>query len=88
MADFSKEWCEEFDPDMPHDFSIKEIFDKLEPEYFRTVICEGYGFLAIERDKDNNCLLWFRDPDESVDKPILVPLEQLSEYSKKRYYNQ
>lgn len=87
MADFSKEWCEEFDPDMPHDFSIKEEFDKLNPEECIGFICEGYGFIGIEKTKSSKCILLFNHPTNPTTL-IPVPLEQLSEYSKKRYYCQ
>ncbi len=29
MADFSKQWCDANDPDMPSDFDILEVFSKL-----------------------------------------------------------
>ena len=47
MADFSKQWCEINDPEMPHDFDIWEEFDKLEPNTYVRMICEGFGFGAI-----------------------------------------
>ena len=47
MADFSKQWCEINDPDMPSDFDILEIAAELEPGYFKHMICEGFGFTII-----------------------------------------
>ena len=29
MADFSKQWCEANDPEMPYDFDILEVFSRL-----------------------------------------------------------
>jgi hypothetical protein len=47
MADFSKQWCELNDPEMPWDFDIKEVFKRLEPNSYIPYICEGFGFGAI-----------------------------------------
>ena len=59
MADFSKQWCEANDPEMPWDFDILEEADKLQPDYYISVICEGYGFSVIYKDKKGNILLAF-----------------------------
>ena len=61
MADFSKQWCELNDPEMPHDFDIEEVASKIEPEYYKGYICEGFGFTAIGKDKDNKIILYFPD---------------------------
>jgi hypothetical protein len=57
MADFSKQWCELYDPEMTHDFDILEEFEKLEPDQYINYICEGFGFIAIGKTQDNQCLL-------------------------------
>ena len=51
MADFSKQWCELNDPEMPSDFDILEEANKLEPNNYIPMICEGYGFIAIGKDE-------------------------------------
>jgi hypothetical protein len=61
MADFSKQWCEKNDPDMPWDFDIDEIASRLTPEYGLPYICEGFGFTYIAKDKDGDLLLGFPD---------------------------
>lgn len=55
MAEFSKQWCEKHDPEgIKPDFDIMEIFNGLEEEdTYTSVICEGYGFIAIGKKKDN-----------------------------------
>lgn len=65
MADFSKQWCELNDPEMPWDFDILEQAEKLEPDYCVDWICEGFGFTYIAKDKDNNIILGF--PDYNTD---------------------
>jgi hypothetical protein len=59
MADFSKQWCDLNDPEMPHDFDIEEIAATLKPDYYKSFICEGFGFLAIGKDVDDNIILFF-----------------------------
>lgn len=57
MAEFSKQYCELHDPEMPHDFDILEIAEGLNNEEYTEVICEGFGFLAIGKDDKGNVLL-------------------------------
>jgi hypothetical protein len=63
MADFSKQWCESYDPEMPWDFDIIEEAKKLKPNYGIKIICEGFGFAGIAKDKEGNILLGFSDYD-------------------------
>jgi len=63
MAEFSKQWCEINDPDMPSDFDILEEADKLEPNSYIPMICEGFGFSAIAKDGTGEILLAVRDWD-------------------------
>ena len=51
MADFSKQWCDQNDPDMPYDFDAIEEFKKLKEGEWVNIICEGYGFLGIANIK-------------------------------------
>ena len=47
MAEFSKQWCEMNDPEMPWDFDIFEIANNLSQNFYIPVICEGFGFSAV-----------------------------------------
>ena len=47
MAEFSKQWCEINDPDMPWDFDIFEVANNLTQNFYIPYICEGFGFSAI-----------------------------------------
>lgn len=57
MADFSKQWCDKNDPQMPSNFDIEEIANTLEPNHYTPIICEGFGFIAIGKDIDSNIML-------------------------------
>ncbi len=61
MADFSKQWCEINDPEMPWDFDILEEAKKLRPGSYMHAICEGIGFHIIARDEKGDLLLGFPD---------------------------
>lgn len=61
MADFSKQWCELNDPEMPHDFDIEEIAGELKDDHYASYICEGFGFTAIAKDKEGKTILYFPD---------------------------
>lgn len=57
MAEFSKQWCYKNDPQMSFDFDINEVANGLEPNHYTPIICEGFGFIAIGKDTDNNIML-------------------------------
>jgi len=64
MADFSKQWCDLNDPEMPHDFDIEQIANTLKPDYYKSFICEGFGFTAIGKDTNGEIILFFPDHGE------------------------
>ena len=66
MAEFRKENCLEKNMGFEGDFSIKEIFENLEKDDHIGIICEGYGFMAIARNKEDQCLLAYRDDDFDI----------------------
>jgi len=57
MADFSKQWCDENDSDMPWDFDMVEEYSKLKPGFMVAYICEGYGTVGIARGYNDEFLL-------------------------------
>jgi hypothetical protein len=57
MAEFSKQYCELHDMGFEGDFDIMEEFYKLKPDYYIPYICEGYGFIAIGKDENEECIL-------------------------------
>ena len=66
MAEFSKQWCEKYDPEMPWDFDITEIADDLPDEHYTPVICEGYGFTAIGKIDGGQVKAFLPQVDEWV----------------------
>lgn len=71
MADFSKQYCERYEPDMIGDFNIEEVFDEMPLSSFRPMICEGFGFFGLHKDVDGRryCLFgdeWAHIPYEEI----------------------
>ena len=67
MSNFSKQWCELHDSEMPSDFDILEIADTLQPDTYIPEICEGFGFIAIGRSIDNEIMLAMPAPTKEGD---------------------
>jgi len=65
MADFSKQYCELYDPEMPHDFDIDMVASTLNNHYYKSYICEGFGFIAIGKDSNGEITLCF--PNDNSD---------------------
>ncbi len=80
MADFSKEYCERYDFETPHDFSVMEIFNELEPGFYQSCICEGYGFIAILKTRDGVCEVAFPLNYEEGDEQHVrwVPFDEVT----------
>jgi hypothetical protein len=74
MADFSKQWCDINDSDMPSDFDIDEIFSKLKTNTYENWICEGFGFVAIG-NMDDSCMLAMPVDDADYGVVIWKPYE-------------
>lgn len=66
MADFSKEYCQIWDPKLPYDFSVKEIAKDLHKGNYYPIICEGFGFVAIAKDKNEQILLAFKGEEDRI----------------------
>lgn len=49
MAEFSTQYNKQAGKGFKGDFDINEIFDSLQEDTFKPVICEGYGFGAIAK---------------------------------------
>ena len=57
MAEFSKQWCEINDPERTPDFDIDEVVKDLEPNHYTSIICEGFGFLAIGKTHEGEVVI-------------------------------
>ncbi len=82
MAEFSKEYCEAHDPEMPSDFNVAEMAETLAPEHYIPIICEGYGFVGIYRTIEGNVALVFNKDTTTSDggqEIELVRYEDLEE---------
>ena len=63
MAGFSKQWCEINDPEMPWDFDILELAERLYPDSWMFSICEGFGFTIIAKNENGGLMLGFPNSD-------------------------
>ena len=68
MADFSKQWAELYDPKFPWDFDIETEAEAIPKGYYKPMICEGFGFIAIEVGLDGNTYLIFDVGNNEIDK--------------------
>jgi hypothetical protein len=79
MADFSKQYCEKYDPEMPWDFDIDKEFDDMPFSSFRPIICEGYGFFGLHKDVDGRLYCLFGD------EWVPVPYEEITDKTYLKY---
>ncbi len=91
MAEYSKQYLDIHDPDgMDPDFDIETIASGLSGKQYASQICEGFGSIAIGKDKSGNIQLAM-PTDKSLHNGKLgaivevdwVPLEDVITNSKK-----
>ena len=68
MAEFSKQWAEKHDSEFGYDFDVLEIADTLEPNHYTSIICEGYGFIAIAKDGNGDIMLGMPTGNSEMDE--------------------
>ncbi len=68
MADFSKQWAELYDSEFPWDFDIEAEAETIPKGYYKQMICEGFGFIAIEVGLDGKTYLIFDGGNNQIDK--------------------
>jgi len=66
MAEFSKQYCEIYDWDFPWDFDIEEIAETIPKGHYKPMICEGFGFLGIGVDLNDNIEILLTDPNDET----------------------
>ena len=66
MAEFSKQYCEIYDEDFPWDFDIEEIAETIPKGHYKPIICEGFGFLGIGVDLNDNIEILLTDPNDET----------------------
>jgi hypothetical protein len=72
MADFSKQWCDIYDPEMPWDFDIEAEAENIPKGHYKPMICEGFGFYGIGVRLNGDIELLFVD---ATDEESLVQID-------------
>jgi hypothetical protein len=72
MAEFSKQYCEIYEPDMDWDFDIEEVVETIPKGHYKPIICEGFGFSGIGVRLDGNIEIMVVDP---TDETSLVQID-------------
>lgn len=72
MAEFSKQYCEIYEPSMVGDFDIEEIAETIPKGHYKPIICEGFGFSGIGVRLDGSITILVIDP---TDEECLVQIE-------------
>jgi hypothetical protein len=68
MADFSKQYCETHDPELLWDFDIEEIVHDIPKGYYKSIICEGFGFIGVGLGMDGKIQLLFPEDNGGFEK--------------------
>lgn len=54
MAEFSKQYIENYMPEMEWDFDLEKEFARVSGGEYLPIICEGFGFSAISKQFDGS----------------------------------
>ena len=72
MAEFSKQYCEIYEPEMDWDFYIDEVVETIPKGHYKPIICEGFGFSGIGVRLDGSIEILVRD---RTDEDNLVQID-------------
>lgn len=65
MAEFSKQWCElNQEEGIKPDFDIVKIARDIPEGHYKTIICEGFGFIAIGKENGKPVLGFWNEEEE------------------------
>jgi hypothetical protein len=67
MAEFSKQWCDLYDPKRIPDFDIEAIAKDMYRDRYYPIVCEGFGFDCIHKDAHGVVWLNYPSQDKTVD---------------------
>lgn len=60
---YSKQWCEMWDPERKWDFDIEAIAKDMYRERYYPITCEGFKFKCIHKDAYGNLWLGYNEKD-------------------------
>jgi hypothetical protein len=72
MAEFSKQYCEIYKPEMKWDFDIEDIVETIPKGYYKPIICDGFGFSGIGVRLNGDVEILIRD---RTDEDNLVQID-------------
>jgi hypothetical protein len=77
MAEFSKQYIQNYMPEFEEwDFDIEEEFDNIQPGEYMPLICEGFGFVGIEKQLDGSKFFLYRNNKDNI---VSVPYQLADE---------
>lgn len=86
MSEFSKQYCDRYDPGFPHDFDLDELYAQLQPEESLPIVCEGFGFTHIAKDKDGIRQVVFTNWAEEGDDYKFVDYDDLDKNTVRKVF--
>lgn len=64
MTEFSKQYCEIYEPEMNWDFDIEDIVETIPKGHYKPIVCGGFGFSGIGVRLDGSIEVLVIDPTD------------------------
>ena len=71
MATYSKQWCDLHNLEIKPNFDIESIAESMVAGTYRPISCDGFGFKAIGKSKENIIELYFKNTISIMTPPSL-----------------
>ena len=68
MAEFSKQYCELYEPEIDWDFDIEEVATEIPNGYYKSIICEGFGFTGIGVGMNGKTYILMQEDGEGFER--------------------
>jgi len=71
MAIYSKQWCDLYNSDITPNYDIESVASLMVSGSYRPIVCDGFGFKAIGKSKENIIELYFKNTIGIMSPPSL-----------------
>lgn len=88
MSEYSKQYCDRYDPEIPSDFDLDELYAQIKNGESIPVICEGYGFTHIHKTDEGIKQVVFTNWNEEGDDYKFIDFDEIDVNTYKNIFHE
>jgi len=88
MSEYSKQYCDRYDPGFPYDFDLDEMYAQLQPGENMPLICEGFGFTHIAKTDEGIRQVVFTNYDEDGNYFKFIDFDEIDNKTYRKVFHE